>query len=355
MGNWITIKTHYTLAMEYSSTTNNWAFVTHFPELDVKDAVIVDFLSRYAQSPYIQKKVCAGKVFYWFSYDKISEELPLLKIEGRRVRSRVAVIIKAGILEAHPENSGGKTFFAFGPRYPLTHARATDETSSEKGQGLDETSSEKGQGQEEPRPKKDKGLAKKGQGLGKTSSKKGQQISIPLSDIPLSVPPTTDEVEENAQARKNSPPSESETSDLREEIPPSPPSSAAPPASPANGGWRPFDMAAEAELMKNDHRVEYLFARDCKVKKPDVPALLSEALTEFLLKQEAIAHTYNNATEFRKHFFLWAALVVVDGKIVYPSSSRSPQPAYGQPAPPPSKVVFGKPSYPNVPTKVTFR
>lgn len=337
--------------MEYTSTTNNWAFVTHFPELDIKDAVIVDFLSRYAQSPHLQKKVFSGKVYYWFNYDKIAEELPLLKIGERRVRERFLEIIKAGILEAHPENAGGKTFFAFGPRYPLTHARAVSEPLAEKGQGFGETSAENRQGLVKPRRKIAKGLAENRQGLDETSAENRQHISIPLSDIPLSVPPTT-EVEENAQARKTSLPSEIETSDLREEIPPTPPSSAAPPAPPAPGGWKPFDIVAEGEAIKTAPNIPILFAREAKITSADeAAARLPKAVDVFVQEQIALSSQYNNTREFRRHFINWVGRVTERGST---STTAKPQYSKSATATAPSKVVFGKPDHNNVSSKVCF-
>lgn len=294
--------------MEYSSTINNWAFVTHFPELGVKEAVIVDFLSRYAQSPFIQKKVYEGKVFYWFSYDKISKELSILKIGERRVRELFPGLIKAEILEAHPENSGGRTFFAFGSRYPLTHARATAQTLSEKGQDLNETSAENRQGKPKPRRKNDEGLAEKRQGLGETSAENRQHISKPIIREPNQL---LDEIENSLSL-------ETETQSVEAENPLLPPSCGAPPASPASpaspvspalpGG---FDIVSEGDAIKNDPRFLTLFARAASItSNEEAMARLPKAVDVFVEDQIGLCKTYNNTTEFRRHFMYWVARVV---------------------------------------------
>ena len=108
--------------MEYTLTISQKAIAENFPTLDIKDAAIVDFLSRFSHSPKIQKKIEDGKIYYWFDYGKIESENPLLRLGEEAIRKRLREMCGLGIFESHPSNSGSrKVFFAFGPKYELTH------------------------------------------------------------------------------------------------------------------------------------------------------------------------------------------------------------------------------------------
>lgn len=107
--------------MEYTLTIRQLAIHQNFPTLDIKDAAILDYMSRFACSPSIKKKIHAGQVYYWFAYQKIAEENPLVGLSPESLRKRLREFCRFGILQAHPDNQGGAVFFAFGERYELTH------------------------------------------------------------------------------------------------------------------------------------------------------------------------------------------------------------------------------------------
>ena len=107
--------------MEFSLTINQKQIHENFPVLDIKDAAIIDFLTRFSHAKKIKKRIIGADVYYWFDYGKIASENPLLKLDRESIRKRVRQICKLGILNAHPDNQGGEVYFAFGDNYEKTH------------------------------------------------------------------------------------------------------------------------------------------------------------------------------------------------------------------------------------------
>jgi len=107
--------------MEFSLTINQKQIHENFPVLDIKDAAIIDFLTRFSHAKKIKKRIIGTDVYYWFDYGKIASENPLLKLDRESIRKRVRNICKLGILNAHPDNQGGEVYFAFGDNYEKTH------------------------------------------------------------------------------------------------------------------------------------------------------------------------------------------------------------------------------------------
>lgn len=107
--------------MEYTLTISQKAIAENFPELDIKDAALIDFLGRFVHGGNVKKRFIGEVVFYWFDYGKIMAENPLLKLGEEAIRKRMRVLCQCKILKSHPENSGGLTFFAFGEEFQWTH------------------------------------------------------------------------------------------------------------------------------------------------------------------------------------------------------------------------------------------
>jgi hypothetical protein len=107
--------------MEYTLTISQKAIAENFPELDIKDAALIDFLGRFVHGGNIKKRIIGDTVFYWFDYGKIMSENPLLKLGEEAIRKRMRALCQCKILKSHPENSGGLTFFAFGEEFQWTH------------------------------------------------------------------------------------------------------------------------------------------------------------------------------------------------------------------------------------------
>ena len=114
--------------MQYTITVNQFAFRKHFPLLNISHAAIVDWFSRFTHSSKISRLEYEGKTYYWLQYDKAREELPILGITNKdSMRRLIKAICNENILEAHPDNQAmGRSYFAFGDRYDLTHTSSND-------------------------------------------------------------------------------------------------------------------------------------------------------------------------------------------------------------------------------------
>ena len=105
--------------MNYSIKINQVAIAHLFPTMDIKDAAILDWMSQFATSPNISILVLDGIVYRWYSYKKIIDDMPLLKIKSKRpIYDRIKKMVDLGILLAHPNNQAiGKTYYGFSELY----------------------------------------------------------------------------------------------------------------------------------------------------------------------------------------------------------------------------------------------
>lgn len=105
--------------MQYTLSINQFACVRGGFDLDLADLAIFDFVSRYAHLREVSKIVEGSKVYYWISYQKIIDEMPILGLKTKdAVYRRMKKLIAEGILEEYPRNREvGKSYFAFGERH----------------------------------------------------------------------------------------------------------------------------------------------------------------------------------------------------------------------------------------------
>ena len=119
--------------MKYTINVNQKAVVRISPELDLKDAAILDWISIFANSGEMESIIHDGKLFFRISYPYLIEELPLLKINSKNgIYRRLKKLQHVGLLEPHPdngriidENNGqqlSKVYWGFGPRYKEIHS-----------------------------------------------------------------------------------------------------------------------------------------------------------------------------------------------------------------------------------------
>jgi len=100
--------------MQYSVSINQKAFQELAPDCDIIDAAIFDFIARFMATNAIDTNNKNDKIWYWISYQKIVDELPIIGIKSKRaIYNRMQKLIDAGLLESDPENQRtGKTYFA---------------------------------------------------------------------------------------------------------------------------------------------------------------------------------------------------------------------------------------------------
>ena len=100
--------------MKYNINVNQLAIVKSGVDIDIYDAVIIDFLVEFSKSDSIVKINENGIEFYWFSYDKIIDDLPVLKLKKDSVYRRMKRLCDIGLLIQNPDAKKiGRSFFAF--------------------------------------------------------------------------------------------------------------------------------------------------------------------------------------------------------------------------------------------------
>lgn len=98
--------------MKYSLSVNQKSIIDSGFDIDLFDGILIDFMKSFLLSDDIQKKMLGNKVFGWFKYSHIVNELPLLKLKKDSVYRRIKKMIDIGLLEAHPDNQiTGKSYF----------------------------------------------------------------------------------------------------------------------------------------------------------------------------------------------------------------------------------------------------
>ena len=105
--------------MQYHIHINQKVFLEEFPDLDIIDAAIFDFMQRFMASDKIDRLIIGEDVYYWVSYAKIIDELPIIGITSKdRVYRRIRRLMQAGLLEPFEDNQRtARTYFKAGPRF----------------------------------------------------------------------------------------------------------------------------------------------------------------------------------------------------------------------------------------------
>lgn len=105
--------------MQYNININQKALIEFSSDLDLKDAAILDFILKAKENPFFETKIFNEKEYFWLSYSKIIEELPLLKIKNKNVLARkLRKLIDLGLLESYIDQSqGNKTYWKTGSNF----------------------------------------------------------------------------------------------------------------------------------------------------------------------------------------------------------------------------------------------
>lgn len=117
--------------MKYTIHVNQRAVyrnAEHFTGIGYKEFAILEWMLKFSHSPKIQKKIHEETQYYWFDYQTIMKELPLLFApvgSDRQPKKDIAYrkvkkLVEVGVLVPHPENAGrGKSYYAFGEKCML--------------------------------------------------------------------------------------------------------------------------------------------------------------------------------------------------------------------------------------------
>lgn len=70
-------------------------------KLDLKDLLLLDYLQKYFESGYSKCKVVDRKVYHRVTYKKILSDLPILQFKNRRLKIKLDLLEKKGIIERY--------------------------------------------------------------------------------------------------------------------------------------------------------------------------------------------------------------------------------------------------------------
>ena len=73
--------------------------------LDITDLLILDWFQSFSASGQMEKKITDNDVYYWCSYQKIVDDLPILNIAARGVAVHIKKLIDKHILEGVTEQT----------------------------------------------------------------------------------------------------------------------------------------------------------------------------------------------------------------------------------------------------------
>lgn len=120
--------------IKYNININQLAILENglMENIDIKDACLLDYIICFSKSNKIEKIVFEGDTYFWFGYNHILNQLPILKLKDTDYISRkFRGFVKLGLLKAHPNNQKlNKAFFAI--TQLLENATHNPEAKSEK-------------------------------------------------------------------------------------------------------------------------------------------------------------------------------------------------------------------------------
>jgi hypothetical protein len=86
-------------------------------KLDHSHAAIVNFIKDFAGTGELETRIIDDKSYYWLSYGKISEEMPLYDWEKDTIYRKMKQLVQAKILEHFYDDKEQKSYYAFGENY----------------------------------------------------------------------------------------------------------------------------------------------------------------------------------------------------------------------------------------------
>lgn len=105
--------------MNYNILINQFAGEKYFPELDIIDLAIFDYLRNFY--PTSDKYSDIHGVWFWVSHSKLIEDMPKLKIKSKAgIIKRINNLIICEIIDRHPNsNVLGKSYYKIGCKWNL--------------------------------------------------------------------------------------------------------------------------------------------------------------------------------------------------------------------------------------------
>ena len=88
--------------------------------LDMNDLLLLRWFVDFRNTDRMEVKMIDGKIFYWIKYDKVIEDLPILKISNKiALRRRFKKLCDCGVLEFRliKNSKGTFTYYNTGKAY----------------------------------------------------------------------------------------------------------------------------------------------------------------------------------------------------------------------------------------------
>lgn len=113
--------------MNYTISICQKAIIDNDLQIDWLDAAILDFMHKFTLSKKMQRIVLNEETYFYFSYEHIIQENPLLPIKTKdAIRRRLRVLESKGFLVSHPDNQKlCKAFYKFEDKSSLIYADNT--------------------------------------------------------------------------------------------------------------------------------------------------------------------------------------------------------------------------------------
>lgn len=107
--------------MKYSILINQKLSIDNSLNLDIVDLAIFEYIKDFSHSNDILKFMEDWKVYYWISYQKIIDDMPILSIKTKDgIYRRIKKLIKEWILEENENNAKlWRSYFCFWQNYNM--------------------------------------------------------------------------------------------------------------------------------------------------------------------------------------------------------------------------------------------
>jgi len=95
---------------------NLYQEVCTYLKLNLQETTIIEYLMDFMESGYMSTKYIDDEKYYWISYDKLLEDLPILNIGKRMLAKKLARLEQKNVLKIIVLN-GNKTYVRFNPLF----------------------------------------------------------------------------------------------------------------------------------------------------------------------------------------------------------------------------------------------
>lgn len=104
--------------MKYNISIDQKAIIENKLKLDIKDAVIMDFMRHLSKFSKVEKILIDTRVFFWVNYSYLAKENPLLGLKSDSIYRRILNLQDCGLIEPHPDNQKlNRSYYSFTEKF----------------------------------------------------------------------------------------------------------------------------------------------------------------------------------------------------------------------------------------------